>query len=231
LSIPKIGATDFGHKLARKFGIKVTELSPALVSLDMSEEFRRTYGKISGVAIPAKVSCGKISFLENILFTHFGLSGPAILQISLHWHSGEMIRIQLHPDIKWEEKIQSAKKSNPRQNIFDFLSQILPKSFVEVLLAEFKTPPTLQELSHQQIRLLANRLENWELIPTSTGGYSKAEVTRGGVSTDELQSATLESRKIPGLYFIGEVVDVSGWLGGYNFQWAWASGCAAAEAL
>lgn len=229
LSIPKIGATDFGHRLARSFGLKVTDLAPALVSLEMDEKFRRDFSELSGLAVDAEVSLGKKRFRENILFTHGGLSGPAILQISLHWHPGEAIQIKILPEIKWEESLLDEKRRDPRQDAVKLLARALPARLAEKFAALAGVRGPLQENADAKLRALANLLSRWELVPASTGGYGRAEVTRGGVDTAELSSQSLEAKKIPGLFFIGEVVDVSGWLGGYNFQWAWASGAAAAE--
>lgn len=232
LSIPKIGATDLGYRIARQFGLKVTELAPALVNLTMDQEFLRRYGSLSGVSVDCVVSVKGKKFRENILFTHTGLSGPAILQASLHWFPGDSITIDLSPDLKLEEHLLSEKKSGSKRELKTVLGKIFSDRLVEAMLEEWRIPSgTLSDRTDQSLRDLAKRLHAWELKPSGTGGYAKAEVTRGGVSSDELSSRTLESKKMPGLFFIGEVVDVTGWLGGYNFQWAWASAAAAAESL
>jgi predicted Rossmann fold flavoprotein len=230
LSIPKIGATDLGYRIAKQFGLAVTELAPALVSLTMDPAFLRRFGALSGVSVDTIVSVRDKSFRENILFTHTGLSGPAILQASLHWFPGDSIRVNLSPGGSLEELFLSLKKSNSRKELRTLLAELYSDRFAEALAEEFSVPAgPVAEKGDAALRDLARRLHAWELKPIGPGGYGKAEVTRGGVSTDELSSKTLESRHVPGLFFIGEVVDVSGWLGGYNFQWAWASAAAAAE--
>ncbi|MGZ3702771.1 MAG: NAD(P)/FAD-dependent oxidoreductase [Bdellovibrionota bacterium] len=230
LSIPKIGATDLGYRIAKQFELKVTELAPALVSLTMGQTFLRRFGALSGVSVDSIVSVNGKSFRENILLTHTGLSGPAILQVSLHWKSGDPIEVNLSPERDLTELFLGLKKANSRKELKTVLGEIYSDRFAEALCEEFSVPAgPLAEKSDQVLRDLARRLHKWELHPVDTGGYGKAEVTRGGVSTDELSSKTLESKKVSGLYFIGEVVDVTGWLGGYNFQWAWASAAAAAE--
>jgi predicted Rossmann fold flavoprotein len=230
LSIPKIGATDLGHRLARKFGLEVTPLAPALVSLSMPPEFLSRFGGISGVSVDAEVSVNGKKFRENVLFTHAGLSGPAILQASLHWGPGEPILLNLSPDLPMEEYFLSRKSQGSRREVKTLLAERFTERLGERLFHELEAPQLpVAEASDQALRKLAARLHRWELSPTGDGGYGKAEVTRGGVSTAELSSKTLEAKKVPGLYFIGEVVDVTGWLGGYNFQWAWASGVAAGQ--
>lgn len=230
LSIPKIGASDLGYRIARQFGLEVTELAPALVSLTMDSVFLRRFGALSGVSIDCVVSVKNKKFRENVLFTHTGISGPAILQASLHWFSGESIEIDLSPDQKLEEFFLAQKKANVRKELKTILAEKFSDRLAEAFCEEFSVPlGPLVEKGDQVLRDLARKLHQWQLRPVGTGGYGKAEVTRGGVSTSELSSKTLEARKVPGLYFIGEVVDVTGWLGGYNFQWAWASAAAAAE--
>jgi predicted Rossmann fold flavoprotein len=230
LSIPKIGATNFGYKIAEQFGLKVTRLDPALVSLNLAPENLARFGGLSGISVDAEVSCHGKAFRENILFTHSGLSGPAILQVSLHWFPGDPITVNLSPEFALEEFFLGKKREGSRRELKNLLAERFSERLAEALAGEFAVPAgPVSQVSDQILRRLAERLHCWELFPTSTGGYGKAEVTRGGVSTEELSSRTLEAKKVPGLYFIGEVVDVSGWLGGYNFQWAWASGTAAGE--
>lgn len=232
LSIPKIGATDFGYRVAKSFGIEVTPLSAALVSLTMPDSFLGRFGGISGVSVDTEVTVGKKKFRENILFTHTGLSGPAILQASLHWNEGDPIFINLWPTEKLDQRFLQEKKQKPQKNLRQFLSELFTQRLSEKLCEEFSVKDaSLQECSDLALKDLAQRLHQWKLFPKCDGGYQKAEVTRGGVSTAELHSKSLEAKKVPGLYFIGEVVDVTGWLGGYNFQWAWASGVAAGEAI
>jgi predicted Rossmann fold flavoprotein len=228
LSIPKIGATDFGQKLARQFGLEVTPLDAALVSLNMGEDFLRSFGGLSGTSVDSEVSVNGKTFRENILFTHSGLSGPAILQVSLHWFAGEKIRINLSPDRNLAELLLGAKKAGSRKETRTVLAEAFTERLAEQLAAGFGAAPgPIAQVSDKALQKLADNLHRWEMVPVSSGGYAKAEVTRGGVKTEELSSKNLESKKVPGLYFIGEVVDVTGWLGGYNFQWAWASGAAA----
>ncbi|HEY8279667.1 MAG TPA: aminoacetone oxidase family FAD-binding enzyme [Bdellovibrionota bacterium] len=228
LSIPKIGATDLGYRIARQFGLEVTELAPALVSLTMGDDFLRVFGGLSGVSVDSTVTVNGKSFRENILFTHTGLSGPAILQASLHWFTGDAIIVDLSPDLRLDDFLLAEKKAGSRKEIKTLLAERFSARFAEALVTEFAIPGgPLIEKADQKLRELGQQLHAWRLVPVGTGGYGKAEVTRGGVSTAELSSKTLEAKKVPGLYFIGEVVDVTGWLGGYNFQWAWASAAAA----
>jgi predicted Rossmann fold flavoprotein len=232
LSIPKIGATDLGHRIAKQFELTVTELDPALVSLTMDPGFQRRFGALSGVSVDCVASVNGKKFRENVLLTHTGISGPVILQASLHWWPGDSISFDLSPDRSLEPYFLDLKKSNSRKELRTVLAEIYSDRFAEALCAEFAVPAgPLAEKGDQVLRDLARRLHAWELKPVETGGYGKAEVTRGGVSTSELSSKTLEAKKVPGLFFIGEVVDVTGWLGGYNFQWAWASAAAAAEVV
>jgi predicted Rossmann fold flavoprotein len=231
LSIPKIGATDLGYRIARQFGLAVTELAPALVSLSMDQGFLRRFGALSGVSVDTVVTTknGR-SFRENVLFTHSGLSGPAILQASLQWLPGEAIRVDLAPGRDLAAELLELKKARSRKELRTVLAELYSDRLAEAFTEEFAVPAgPLCEKADAVLRDLGRRLQAWELYPIDTGGYGKAEVTRGGVSTDELSSKTLESRKVPGLFFVGEVVDVTGWLGGYNFQWAWASAAAAGE--
>jgi len=222
LSIPQIGATNFGYRIAEQFGLKVTPLRPGLAPLRVESDEFEPFRKLSGVSLEAVVSCGVVSFRENILFTHRGLSGPAILQISSFWHEGDAISINLLPDIDTERFLESHRNSG--KEIDALLCQVLPKRFVEAWLAQRGGSLPVNRYSKRELSELATRLQQWEITPTGSEGFGKAEVTVGGVHTGELSSKTMESKKVPGLYFVGEVVDVTGWLGGYNFQWAWASG-------
>jgi len=232
LSIPKIGATEIGYKLARKFGLNVTRLDAALVSLTMPPKFLAHFSPISGVSVDTKVTVRNKTFRENILFTHTGLSGPAILQVSLHWFPNDPIYIDLSPDISMEDVFLSRKKEGSRKGVKTLLAERFTERLGEKLFEEFAAPDSpVCETSDAALERLAEKIHHWELFPLCDGGYGKAEVTRGGVSTAELSSKTLEAKKVPGLFFIGEVVDVTGWLGGYNFQWAWASGTAAGEVV
>ncbi len=224
LSFAKLGATDFGYRTAKEFGLKLTEARPALVPLEFREP--AGYGALSGISIDAAVYCNKQSFRENILLTHRGLSGPAILQISSYWREGESIEINLLPG-RSAESIFSEKCGN--QTLSTVLSQYLPRRFVLHWCGPTMSSKPPKQFGRAELEAIAQRLHHWEITPQGTEGYQKAEVTLGGVSTAELSSKTMEARSVPGLYFIGEVVDVTGWLGGYNFQWAWASGHAAGQ--
>lgn len=227
LSIPQIGATGFGYKVAEQFGIKRVALRPGLVPLTFSHEEKALFESLSGVAIEATVSCGKSSFTENVLFTHRGLSGPAILQISNAWREGEVITVDLFPRVSMHE-VLAAAQGEPRE-LATVLSDYAPRRFVQAWCAAYAPSQPMNRYSKRQVEEIAQRLHAWELRPTGTAGFGKAEVTLGGVDTTSLHSKTMEARDVTGLYFIGEVVDVTGWLGGYNFQWAWASGFAAGQ--
>jgi hypothetical protein len=237
LSIPKIGATDFGHRIARQFGLKVVEPRPALVPLTFSADQWARFARLAGVSLEVRVQTGegkgRGDFVEDLLFTHRGLSGPAILQISSYWQPGEPIEIDLAPGIRLDAALCEAKRSSA-QHVATVLANWLPKRLADGWVesqASALVAHRIADASDKALRALGEGLNRWRLVPTGTEGYRKAEVTRGGVDTRELSSATMESRKVAGLYFIGEVVDVTGWLGGYNFQWAWASGHAAGEAV
>jgi predicted Rossmann fold flavoprotein len=225
LSIPKLGATSLGYDLARQFGLKIRPPRPALVPLVLGTRDLKDYCDLAGVSTEVIVSTDHQSFRENLLITHRGLSGPAILQISSYWKEGQAIRIDLAPDRKVAAAIQDAKVRSTAAR--STLQEILPKRFAARWLDSYApsswTNRAIEELEHQ--------LHEWIVLPAGTEGYGKAEVTAGGVDTDELSSKTMECRNVPGLFFIGEVVDVTGHLGGFNFQWAWASGAAAGRGL
>ncbi|HSS18818.1 MAG TPA: NAD(P)/FAD-dependent oxidoreductase [Pyrinomonadaceae bacterium] len=225
LSIPPLGATDFGYRLARQFGIEIREPWPALVPFTLSREELRALTPLSGVSVDASVSCRGAQFRENILVTHRGLSGPAILQISSYWGPGRSIVVNLLPEVAADELLR--EQENKELSLANFLSQFLPRRFAAAWCALHFPSQPLKRYTPRQLTDIARKLNHWEVLPVGTEGYRKAEVTAGGVSTDELSSQTMEVKKVPGLYFIGEVVDVTGQLGGYNFQWAWASGHAA----
>ena len=234
LSIPKIGATDFGYHIARQFGIQLVEPRPALVPLTFDGQAWAPYSQLSGLALPVAIETGarksRISFNEDLLFTHRGLSGPAVLQISSYWRPGEPIRVDLAPEKNLAQSLLDAK-SVSRKLIANELAAFVPSRLADAWAQQdpgWQRP--VNEAGDKALTALAARLSAWELVPTGTEGYKKAEVTAGGVDTRDLSSQTLESKQ-PGLFFIGEVVDVTGWLGGYNFQWAWASGHACAQAL
>ncbi|HZV89411.1 MAG TPA: aminoacetone oxidase family FAD-binding enzyme [Candidatus Binatus sp.] len=226
LSIPKIGATSQGYDLARQFGLNIVKTRPALVPLVFAKKEQSLYSDLAGVSAPIAVSVDHQTFREQMLFTHRGLSGPAILQISSYWEKGQPLCIDLAPDREVISSIRKAKTRNLSAARAAFLG-ILPKRFAERWL-ELHEPPSW---TNEALDWLERDLHEWVLVPADTEGYEKAEVTAGGVDTDDLSSKTMESRKLRGLFFIGEVVDVTGHLGGFNFQWAWASGAAAGRAL
>ena len=235
LSIPKIGASDFGHRVARQFGLKTVAPRPALVPLTFDGAAWAPYAGLAGLALPVQIETGskkeRVAFLEDLLFTHRGLSGPAVLQISSYWKAGTPIRINLAPEHDVLDVLMQAK-TRSRKLIVNELAALLPARLAEAWVqqdAAWQRP--VNEASDKALAALAERITRWELVPTGTEGYAKAEATAGGVDTRELSSQTMEAQKQPGLYFIGEVVDVTGWLGGYNFQWAWASAHACAQAL
>jgi len=229
LSIPKMCATPFGYKIAEQFGIKLWPTSAGLVPFTLQPEDKERFSPLSGVAVDSLVSNKKASFRENILFTHRGLSGPAILQISSYWTAGENININLLPDSDVLNILKTAQTDQPQSQLKTCLGQHLPKRLLSVLLGEQLANTTLQNLSHQRFTEIAQQLQHWQIKPNGNEGYRTAEVTLGGVDCDALSSKTMQSKSVAGLYFIGEVVDVTGWLGGYNFQWAWSSAWCAGQ--
>ncbi|WOP16868.1 NAD(P)/FAD-dependent oxidoreductase [Ottowia sp. SB7-C50] len=236
LSIPKIGASGFGFDLARQFGLKVTDTRPGLVPLTFDGTAWAPYAQLAGLSLPVAISTGvkkqRTTFHEDLLFTHRGLSGPAVLQISSYWQPRTPMEIDLTPGVDLLGELAGAKARGSRKLITKELAAWLPQRLADAWAAQdaaWQRP--INEASDKALHALAERIQRWSLTPTGTEGYKKAEVTVGGVDTRELSSQTLEARRQPGLYFIGEVVDVTGWLGGYNFQWAWASAHACAEAL
>ncbi|WP_105167464.1 NAD(P)/FAD-dependent oxidoreductase [Pseudoalteromonas sp. T1lg23B] len=233
LTMPKLGATPIGYKIAEQFALKVLPTMAALVPFTLHEHDKVRFDGLSGVSIPCEVSsqCGT-TFKENILFTHRGLSGPAILQISSFWRAGQAVTINLLPELNLNDTIHQWRSESPSKSLKNALGAILPKRFVEVLITEQAIPDkAINQLTHSEIDAIANYLHNWQIKPNGTEGYRTAEVTLGGVDTDELSSKTFEAKKQKGLYFIGEVTDVTGWLGGYNFQYAWSCGFAAGQAV
>ncbi|GAB3763391.1 NAD(P)/FAD-dependent oxidoreductase [Ramlibacter monticola] len=234
LSIPKIGASDFGYRIAQQFGLRVVPPRPALVPLTFDGEAWAPFAQLAGLSLPVRIETGekkdRMAFDEDLLFTHRGLSGPAVLQISSYWREGQPLRIDLAPGVDVAGELARAK-TRSRKLLANELAQWVPARLAEAWVQQdpaWQRP--VNEAGDKALQQLAQRLSRWELVPTGTEGYRKAEVTAGGVDTRELSSQTLESRQA-GLYFIGEVVDVTGWLGGYNFQWAWASARACAQAL
>src|SRR5690606_3567188 len=252
MAIPQLGATDFALRIARQFGLRVVEPRPALVPLVFDAAQWAPFAELSGVAlevrlrnVPNEASVaggtrrgGKARnavtvFLEDLLFTHRGLSGPAILQISTFWNPGEAIEIDLAPGADIGSALISSKAGN-RQQLSTVLSGLWPRRLADSWLdrhGDGMGEARLADLSDRKLQSLADQIHHWRLVPTGTAGYRKAEVMRGGVDTDELDQRSMQARKVPGLYFVGEAVDVTGWLGGYNFQWAWASGVACGQAL
>jgi predicted Rossmann fold flavoprotein len=231
LSFPKLGATDFGYRLAKRFGLRVTPLRPGLVPLTLSPAELKDYGPLSGVSLPvvARDARREAEFPESMLFTHRGLSGPAVLQISSYWREGEEVTFDLLPGVhaaSWLEQARAEKADLPT-----LLARNWPRRLAETWAARNAAGVRLAHLRAEDKERLAGLMNRWTIRPAGTEGYAKAEVTLGGVDTAELSSKTMEARRVPGLYFIGEAVDVTGWLGGYNFQWAWASGHAAGSAV
>jgi predicted Rossmann fold flavoprotein len=235
LSIPKIGATDFGYRLAQQFGIALVERRPGLVPLTFDGEAWAPWAQLAGLALPVRISTGSkkthMAFDEDLLFTHRGLSGPAVLQISSYWREGAPLAINLAPGTDLEAALAQSK-ARSRKRIANELGQIVPSRLADAWAArEADWQRPIAEASDKALARLAGQMARWELTPTGTEGYKKAEVTLGGIDTRALSQQSMECKAQPGLYFIGEVVDVTGWLGGYNFQWAWASAAACAQAL
>jgi len=226
LSMPKLGATPYGYKIAEQFGLKVNATKAGLVPFTLQQHDKDKYADLSGVSLPARITTESgISFKEALLFTHRGLSGPSVLQVSSYWNTGEAISINLLPDTEITDTLARMTESSPNQALKTALARVIPKRLVEIFYADGLLPEcTLKQLQHKELNDISTLLHNWKIKPNGTEGYRTAEVTLGGVDTNELSSKTMEAKKAVGLYFIGEVVDVSGWLGGYNFQWAWSSG-------
>ncbi len=231
LSIPKLGATGFTHQVAKRFGLAVTETRPGLVPLTFSDFDLRLMRPLSGVAVDAIASCGAGAFRENLLFTHRGLSGPAILQASSYWRPGDEIRIDLLPGMDATKFLLERKQARPRAEAKTVLGEVLSKCLADALAERHLPSRPLGEIADHDLARLGEALNRWRLVPSGSEGYAKAEVTVGGVDTTALSSKTMQANAVPGLYVIGEAVDVTGWLGGYNFQWAWASGWVAGMAV
>jgi predicted Rossmann fold flavoprotein len=227
LSFPKVGATDLGYRIAKQFSLKLTQTRPSLVAMTFGGESR--YAQLSGVSLPAAITASGHEFRENILFTHRGLSGPAVLQASNYWQPGNEISIDLLPDTDATELITGRVAGHLK--LADVLSSVLPRRFAEIFATSEVNAKPLEQLSKRDILVVAEKLNGWKVVFSGTEGYARAEVTLGGVSTAELSSQTMEAKRVSGLFFIGELVDVTGWLGGYNFQWAWSSGYAAGQAV
>ena len=230
-SIPKMGATSLGYELAAQFGLRLTDTRPALVPLTFEPGTLERLRPLSGVAVDAAVSTGATRFEEAMLFTHRGLSGPAILQISSYWREGQEIGVDMAPGTDVFETLRAARGLNPRQALQTALAALLPKRLAQLIAEAQGANGPLAGLSDKALRRAAEAVNAWRVKPVGSEGYRTAEVTLGGVDTRDLDSRTMQAREVPGLYFIGEVVDVTGWLGGYNFQWAWSSGWAAGQAV
>ena len=231
-SIPKMGATGFGYDVAQHFGLRIVETRPALVPLTFDPTILSEMKELSGISVDdAVVAHQKTRFSEAMLFTHRGLSGPSILQISSYWREGDEIGVSMLPERDALEMLKTARGENGKLEIQTVLSQYFAKKLVAFVLKQAAVSGRMADLSDKKLRAVAEQINNWRLKPTGSEGYRTAEVTLGGVATDELDNKTMEAKAVPGLYFIGEVVDMTGWLGGYNFQWAWSSGWVAGRAV
>lgn len=229
LSIPKMGATPLGYQIAEQFGLAIVPPRAGLVPFTLQPDDKERYAPLSGIAVPCEVGMGRQTFRENLLFTHRGLSGPVILQISSYWSPGEAIVVNLLPDRDLLAYLRDKRRQKAKESIKKCLEDFLPRRLLASLLTEDVLNQSLADCPDRQLAEVAKQLQQWNLKPNGTEGYRTAEVTLGGVDCAELSSKTLEAKKVPGLYFIGEVVDVTGWLGGYNFQWAWSSGWCAGQ--
>ncbi len=230
-SIPKMGATGFGYEIAQQFGLNIIETRPALVPLTFEIKTLERLKPLAGVAVDAVAACGKTKFAEAMLFTHRGLSGPAILQISSYWREGQAITVTMAPGLDLTQTLKTARGSRGKQAVVTVLAEHLPRRVAQMILEEIGAPPNVGDLSDKLIARIDEAVNAWTVKPVGSEGYRTAEVTLGGVDTEDLDSKTMASKSTPGLYFIGEVVDVTGWLGGYNFQWAWSSGWVAGQAV
>ena len=231
LSMPKLGATPFGYKVAEQFGLNVVPTSAALVPFTLHKEDKEAFSELSGVAVPSELTAldGTV-FKEAMLFTHRGLSGPSVLQISSFWKPGQPVSANLVPDVDIESLIEQSRDKHPNQSLKNTLAKVLPKRLIEVLIERNElTDKPLRQLNHKEPQEIAHYLQHWRVTPNGTEGYRTAEVTLGGVDTEHISSKTMQCKDIAGLYFIGEVMDVTGWLGGYNFQWCWSSGFVAGQ--
>ncbi len=230
-SIPKMGATGFAYRIAEQFGLCIIETRPGLVPLTLEPTQLEKLSALSGIAVPAEISHGKTSFNEALLFTHRGLSGPSILQISSYWREGDEVRLKMEPDLDIIGHLKAAKKTNGRQSAQTALGEILPKRLAQHVVERAGVTGNIGDMSDKTLSALTAAVQEWLIKPSGSEGYRTAEVTLGGVDTSHLDSKSMQAKTVPGLYFIGECVDVTGWLGGYNFQWAWASGHAAGESV
>jgi predicted Rossmann fold flavoprotein len=229
-SIPKMGASGFAYRVAEQFSLPVVETRPGLVPLTLDPGLLERLAPLSGISAPAEIRHGKTGFREALLFTHRGLSGPAILQISSYWREGDEITIEIEPDIDVLAHLKQARQENGRQSAQTALAEILPKRLAQHIAEAEGMTGNMADQSGARLAGLASAVKDWKIKPSGSEGYRTAEVTLGGIDTACLDSRSMEAKSVPGLYFIGECVDVTGWLGGYNFQWAWASGYVAGEA-
>lgn len=231
MSFPTMGATDFGHRIARQFGLKVTHTAPGLVPFTFDASEKARFEGLSGVSLDSEISCGSQNFRENILFTHKGLSGPAVLQISSYWQPGDTITVRCLPDVNLFEELKQQHQDSPNKHLINILKLHFPERVIDKFCNQVDLSKPLQQYKHTELESIADLFQKWTFIPSGTEGYKKAEVTLGGVDTDEISSKTFEAKKVKGLFFIGEVLDVTGHLGGFNFQWAWASGYCCGQAV
>ncbi|WP_313760218.1 NAD(P)/FAD-dependent oxidoreductase [Rhizobium sp.] len=230
-SIPKMGATGFAYRIAEQFGLPLIETRPGLVPLTLDPQLLESVAPLSGIAAPAELRHGKTAFREALLFTHRGLSGPAILQISSYWREGDEITVDIEPDVDLLAHLKAAKQANGRQSAQPALGAVLPKRLAQYLTERAGVAGNMADMSDKVLARLVDAAQNWTIKPSGSEGYRTAEVTLGGIDTAALDSRSMQAKVVPGLHFIGECVDVTGWLGGYNFQWAWASGVAAGDSL
>jgi predicted Rossmann fold flavoprotein len=230
-SIPKMGATGVAYDIARQFGLKLVETRPGLVPLTLDPNLLEKLAPLSGIAVPAEIRHGKTAFREALLFTHRGLSGPAILQISSYWREGDEITLVVEPERRITDELKAARKANGKQMVQTALSELLPKRLAQFFAEKHPTATKLADCSDKLFDAISASIQDWRIRPAGSEGYRTAEVTLGGIDTSELESKTMQAKAVPGLYFIGECVDVTGWLGGYNFQWAWSSGYVCGEAV
>ncbi|MCW9057045.1 MAG: NAD(P)/FAD-dependent oxidoreductase [Gammaproteobacteria bacterium] len=231
LSIPTLGATGFGYEIAKQFGLKVLAHRAALVPFTLQKPLLEKLNSLSGLSVDVSLSCNDVTIRDAMLFTHRGLSGPAVLQISSYWKPGDSVEINLLPELDVDAFLTAMKQQHPKMELKNVLAEKMPKRLAQTLCQLWNVDAPVNQLSDKVLSTLVEKLTHWQIKPSGTEGYRTAEVTLGGVDTDELSSKTMEARKLPGLYFIGEVVDVTGQLGGYNFQWAWSSGWAAGQSV
>ncbi|MDA0130133.1 NAD(P)/FAD-dependent oxidoreductase [Vibrio sp. MarTm2] len=231
LSMPKLGATPFGYKIAEQFGLSIVPTTAGLVPFTLHKEDKEDFAELSGIAIPVELTAeNNTVFKEALLFTHRGLSGPSVLQISSYWKPGETVTINLVPDVDMDDLLSQNLEKHPNQSLKNTLAKVLPKRLVEVLIErKVLEDKPLKQFGVNQLKAISQTLQHWQIVPNGTEGYRTAEVTLGGVNTDHISSKTMECKQVKGLYFIGEVMDVTGWLGGYNFQWCWSSGFVAGQ--